>query len=1040
MRVLVYDRNDSPLFEITPDELYGLVRDEQLDGPRSLTITTTHVLQKNMRVLVCDATERWHEYVVEGCDEEHGKGNRPIGTYWCSWSMQHDLELTVVSKMPSGGVSTALAAVLSGTKRWTAGTVTKVKTASASMYEMGGWEAVAVMCDAWECEVDDEITVDTAGVVSRSMAALEHVGSSTATRRFDYGIDMKSIKRSVDEEPVFARVIPKGMGEETDTGYYGRRIGIESVNGGVPWLENATTAPYLRVPDGEGGYEYPTRYVVNDELDDPADLKAWALANLDEWTAPKVTYGADLCQFKQAGLDANGVALGDEVQVVDRAFGEDGLRIAARVVSLRINELDPADMALVIGDAPANMATGLTTLAGTLSDVKSTVEVMNGGSMTTADYLSRLVDRLNYAINAQGGYSYLVPGLGMVTYDVPVADPADPVEAHAVVEIRGGTVRIADSKNQDGTWQYKTVFTSGHLAADVVTAANITAGYIGSSSGTFIDLDNGIAQFGDTSGIWTQVAQTAFNVRQGATDVLSTFGATSAQIGKSSSTHVNIDADSFDISSELCKILSIGVDEDDELAITAYGGEIVSGSPVYDIKMFSLQKFDSQAGFGTRGFALYTGDIILADLTTRSTTKSFAGIYGQADVQNAGSSIVRIVSNSGNGASTSDRGYSFLQVTGNELFGRGFSNVRLDVGSSGSQYVDLTSSRLKTNTNIEANNTLTLGTNTSAEENGIRVKGGGTRNAWLLRNISAANGDGDAVLLGNGGMTIIGGGEAHNSLWNALGVSAGTERLDLASDNAIYLWANCNTIADRVGARFTNNGDFLIEGNGSYWAKSQDIDRDAAAPSGTQYGPYYRMRDADNEDIGYVRTFRNTNGAIGIQVAAVNEVSGSSTSNTLTIRVEADGTPSVGVTNAAQWRSALGIGTSGAFPVTKAQGGTGKTNTDTTYYGAKSLFSGTATTGTVTLSETAANYSMLLIQYRDNDSNYSSKLIIGPNGKRVVLDMVYGVSGVGNLKSRTVTISGTSITTVSGSTMDAAHNGGADTTNHIYITQVWGWK
>lgn len=139
MRVLVYDRNDSPLFEVTPDELYGLVRDEQLDGPRSLTITTTHVLQKNQRVLVRDATERWHEYVVEGCDEEHGKGNRPIGTYWCSWSMQHDLELTVVSKMPSGGVSTALAAVLSGTKRWTAGTVTKVKTASASMYEMGGW-------------------------------------------------------------------------------------------------------------------------------------------------------------------------------------------------------------------------------------------------------------------------------------------------------------------------------------------------------------------------------------------------------------------------------------------------------------------------------------------------------------------------------------------------------------------------------------------------------------------------------------------------------------------------------------------------------------------------------------------------------------------------------------------------------------------------------------------------------------------------------------------------------------------------------------
>ena len=606
MRVLVYDRNDSPLFEITPDELYGLVRDEQLDGPRSLTITTTHVLQKNMRVLVRDATERWHEYVVEGCDEEHGKGNRPIGTYWCSWSMQHDLELTVVSKMPSGGVSTALAAVLSGTKRWTAGTVTKIKTASASMYEMGGWEAVAVMCDAGECEVDDEITVDTAGVVSRSMAALEHVGSSTATRRFDYGTDMKSIKRSVDEEPVFARVIPKGMGEETDTGYYGRRIGIESVNGGVPWIENATTAPYLRVPDGEGGYEYPTRYVVNDELDDPAELKAWALANLDEWTAPKVTYGADLCQFQQAGLDANGVALGDEVQVVDRAFGEDGLRIAARVVSLRINELDPADMALVIGDAPANMATGLTTLAGTLSDVKSTVEVMNGGSMTTADYLSRLVDRLNYAINATGGYSYLVPGLGMVTYDVPVADPADPVEASAVVEIRGGTVRIADSKNQDGTWQYKTVFTSGHLAADVVTAANITAGYIGSSSGTFIDLDNGIAQFGDTSGIWTQVAQTAFNVRQGATDVLATFGASGAQIGKSNSTHTIIDSDSLDVVDGNGDVLAtfganyaqVGSTDDFYTVIDSNGFTMNQGSRTGLFNIYSIYEVDGSGNEG----------------------------------------------------------------------------------------------------------------------------------------------------------------------------------------------------------------------------------------------------------------------------------------------------------------------------------------------------------------------------------------------------------------------------------------------------------
>lgn len=903
MRVLVYDRNDSPLFEVTADELYGLVRDEQLDGPRSLTITTTHVLQKNMRVLVCDATGRWHEYVVEGCDEEHGKGNRPIGTYWCSWSMQHDLELTVVSKMPSGGVSTALAAVLSGTKRWTAGTVTKVKTASASMYEMGGWEAVAVMCDAWECEVDDEITVDMAGVVQRRMAALEHVGSDTATRRFDYGNDMKSIKRTVDEEPVFARVIPKGMGEETDTGYYGRRIGIESVNGGIPWLENATTAPYLRVSDGEGGYEYPTRYVVNDELDDPADLKAWALANLDEWTAPKVTYGADLCQFQVAGLDANGVQLGDEVQVVDRAFGEDGLRIAARVVSLRVNELDPADMALVIGDAPANMATGLTSLAGTLSDVKSTVEVMNGGSMTTADYLSRLVDRLNYAINAQGGYSYLVPGLGMVTYDVPVADPADPVEAHAVVEIRGGTVRIADSKNQDGTWQYKTVFTSGHLAADVVTAANITAGYIGSSSGTFIDLDNGIAQFGDHSGIWTEITSSAFNVRQGATDVLSTFGATSAQIGKSSSTHVNIDSDSLDL-----------IDGSSNVLATFGASSATIG-----------KTSGKRAVFNQSGMSIYDGSKFCMSVGGASYgTTTVAGLY-------LGREVPAI-----------------------ETVGTGYFHLY----NEGADFV------------MDTDGTFKFGINSSITTASISTSSGSVTSKGQI-NVRDSSIDRDAA-----------------------------------------------TIAE------------------DHWATS-----------------YFRCQDKDGDVIAVLRNAQRTNGRMDTFLYVYNddETGKSYTDNYIRISVARDGTRTYAVGDPSAFRNALSLGSlatkssvAAGSEITgtlgKGNGGTGKTNTDTTYYGAKSLFSGTATTGTVTLSETAANYSMLLIQYRDNDSNYSSKLIISPNSKKVVLDMVYGVSGVGNLKSRTVTISGTSITTVSGSAMDAAHNGGAGTTNHIYITQVWGWK
>lgn len=396
----------------------------------------------------------------------------------------------------------------------------------------------------------------------------------------------------------------------------------------------------------------------------------------------------------------------------------------------------------------------------------------------------------------------------------------------------------------------------------------------------------------------------------------------------------------------------------------------------------------------------------------------------------------------------------FLLYNENSMFGmeqNGSSNAGFWFGQSYTDRVVLINSETG---NIVAGNTLTLGTNTTAEENGIRIKGGGTRNAWLLRNISAANGDGDAVLLGNGGATIIGAGEAHNNLWNALGVSAGTERLDLAADSDVNFWSNCQTIGNRGHAYFTTTD------SGAY-PQTLCIDNGLASPLAVASnanngwtttdanGTYSSMqlRDKNGYWTGIIGSYvvgsttAATHGANCTYIGARNKTtSNTDVANYINLYVRKDGTRTVSVSDAGAWRTALGIGTSGAFPVTKAQGGTGKTNTDTTYYGAKSLFSGTATTGTVTISETAANYSMLLIQYRDNDSNYSSKLIISPNGKRVVLDMVYGVSGVGNLKSRTVTISGTSITTVSGSTMDAAHNGGANTTNHIYITQVWGWK
>ena len=495
-RVLLYDRFDSPVMELAEADVFGLVRKEVINGEHSLTITTTAVLQKGWRVLVQDGTGRWREFVVSGCDALHDSGARPMGTYYCVWSVQPDLMGTRVSAMP--GVQTpvqagtALTAALGGTSRWSTGTVTQTTYGGASMYDMDGWSALKVLVDNWGGELDTTITVGSSGVVSRAVCLYATQGDQTAKRRFDFGGDIRSVRRKMSDDPLYCRITPRGKGEETDTGGYGRKITIESVNDGKDYLENSVMVPIAKLPNGSGGWEYPTLEVENSECETPAQLKVWAQSVLDEYTLPKVTYEVDAMQASAEGVDAQGVSLGDSVQVVDDKFGED-VRLQGRVISLTVDMLEETNVAVTLGYLDDGMAGMIESLASSLTSVRSTVMAMNGGTMSTADYLTNLLNRLNMEINATGGYTYITQGQGLRTYDTAVSDPTVGAEASKVVEIKGGTIRIANTRTSGGEWDWKTLLVSGHIAAEMITTANITAGYIGSASGgNYWNLDTGV--------------------------------------------------------------------------------------------------------------------------------------------------------------------------------------------------------------------------------------------------------------------------------------------------------------------------------------------------------------------------------------------------------------------------------------------------------------------------------------------------------------------------------------------------------------------
>lgn len=133
----------------------------------------------------------------------------------------------------------------------------------------------------------------------------------------------------------------------------------------------------------------------------------------------------------------------------------------------------------------------------------------------------------------------------------------------------------------------------------------------------------------------------------------------------------------------------------------------------------------------------------------------------------------------------------------------------------------------------------------------------------------------------------------------------------------------------------TMNGMLRIKQSSTSWSTGfslQDPDygpENLPSSSITRY--LISLLGNDGGPWGYIRAGINENDDHTIDIAARNvTASGSGTTNVLTLGKKKDGTNEVSFSDSKAWRAALGLGTSGAFPLTIGQGGTGVAGTNTT--------------------------------------------------------------------------------------------------------------
>lgn len=453
-----------------------------VDGTDTLDITTLDGgVEKNDRLLYLDGKGLWHEYIVQSVETQRDEG-KPVTTAYCVNSIAELGSVYILDKRGRKTTAPERVKVALEGMRWKIGTIengTIRHYADLNFYHQSVLKSLQDITKAYGLEIETSITVENGKVTARTVNLLEQRGNWNAERRFEYGCDLKSVKRTLMAEQVITRLYAWGKGEEkTDedgnaTGGYSRRIGIKEVNGGKAYLDDVEAQKYWGVLEGDA---------VFDDCDDRNELLKLAQARLSQVSKPQVAYEADVVNLGRAGFDAHGVSVGDSVQIVDTTFTPP-IRVEGRVLKIEEDLLDSVDAArITLGNISESYTQKRRAQEQKLDALIAQSDEWNAVADGNSLYVRDLIEHVNTVLNARGGYTYFTPNTGLLVYDKDKGK-----NPTTVTQIGGGFWRIADSKKSNGDWDWKKVCDGHGLFAD-----RIYTGILSDAQGrNFWNLDTG---------------------------------------------------------------------------------------------------------------------------------------------------------------------------------------------------------------------------------------------------------------------------------------------------------------------------------------------------------------------------------------------------------------------------------------------------------------------------------------------------------------------------------------------------------------------
>jgi hypothetical protein len=484
VRIDVYTWQDAYVSTIGPEELLALTHTDELNGEDSVDIVTTFALKQGYRLVWADRLGKVHEHVCQDPKGLHAGGDT-VYTDTAINSICETYGDYIEDKRPYGyGFLQALNVCL-GPTRWTAGTVDQTGTVDKGLtfYHTSAREALQSILKCGG-ELETEITVSGGRVTSRRVGIRSHRGAKGGHRRFTYTKDLTSVSRTEHYGAITA-CYGYGKGIETDTGGYGRKLTFGDINNGKNYVEDATALKLYGRPDGRGGHAHVFGQYENPNCEDAATLLAETRAYFGSRKEPGMTYEADVVDLVQFGREWEGVAVGDDVQIVDTCFSP-VLRCEGRVTKLVTDELG-GSMRVTLGNVTETITDMLLAQQQKVSSLSKRSSNWDVAASTPPSYLQQVMDSMNTQFNLAGNsYVHTSFERGLIFGSVPLdADGRSTTGDGMAMQLCSQGFRIASGCKADGSWDWRTFGTGAGFTADLITVGTLMGDLI--KAGTIQD-------------------------------------------------------------------------------------------------------------------------------------------------------------------------------------------------------------------------------------------------------------------------------------------------------------------------------------------------------------------------------------------------------------------------------------------------------------------------------------------------------------------------------------------------------------------------